>query len=105
LHGALPILVFLPVVPVGAQAPARRQIDPGVARVTFIRGHVTMRRADSRNFSSVGLNMLLMAGDKVATGKASRTELQLDYADILRMDQGTQATIATLDRNRIQVQG
>lgn len=64
-----------------------------------------MRRADSRNFSSVGLNMLLMAGDKVATGKASRTELQLDYADILRMDQGTQATIATLDRNRIQVQG
>ena len=45
-----------------------------------------------------------MAGDKVATGDGSRAELQLDYANVLRLDQHSQANIATLDNNRIQVQ-
>jgi hypothetical protein len=63
-----------------------------------------MQRGDSGDFSTVTLNTPLVTGDKVATGDASRTELQLDYANILRLDQRSQADIATLDRNRIQVQ-
>ena len=107
----IPLLVLFAAVPAGAQEPGPApegsggtQNDPGVARVSFIRGDVTMQRGDSGDFSSLALNTPLVAGDKVATGEGSRAEFQLDYANILRLDQGSQATIATLDKNRIQVQ-
>jgi FecR protein len=112
---AIPILVLCAAIPAAAQAPPGPDPAPGsneagndnshgVARVSFIHGDVTMQRGDSGDFSSVALNTPLMTGDKVATGEASRTELQLDYANILRLDQNAQATIATLENNRIQVQ-
>jgi hypothetical protein len=117
---AIPVLALFAVIPAGAQAPDQEpapgppgtqapapegtQNDPGVARVSFIRGDVTMQRGDSGDFSAVALNTPLVTGDKVATGDASRTELQLDYANILRLDQRSQADIAALDKNRIQVQ-
>src|SRR5579862_2499217 len=116
---AIPLLVLFAGIPAAAQAPPGPAPSPapasptveagndsthGVARVSFIHGDVTMQRGDSGDFSSVALNTPLMTGDKVATGDASRTELQLDYANILRLDQNAQATIATLENNRIQVQ-
>jgi uncharacterized protein DUF6600/FecR-like protein len=114
---AIPILVLFAVIPAAAQAPPGPETAPapgsgeagndtshGVARVSFIHGDVTMQRGDSGDFSAVTLNTPLMTGDKVATGEASRTELQLDYANILRLDQNAQGTIATLENNRIQVQ-
>jgi hypothetical protein len=117
---AIPILALFAVIPAGAQAPGpgpapgpagteapgsgETQSDHGVARVSFIHGDVTMQRGDSGDVSSVTLNTPLMAGDKVSTGDASRTELQLDYANILRLDQRSQSDIATLDKTRIQVQ-
>lgn len=106
----IPLLVLMAVVLGASPAPAQDSgagvapNDSGVARVSFIHGDVTMQRGDSGDFSSVSLNTPLVGGDKVATGEASRTELQLDYANILRLDQNAQATIATLDRNRIQIQ-
>ena len=116
---AIAVLVLFAGIPAAAQAPPGPAPSPapasptveagndnthGVARVSFIHGDVTMQRGDSGDFSSVALNTPLMTGDKVATGDASRTELQLDYANILRLDQNAQATIATLENNRIQVQ-
>ena len=105
---AVAILALFTVIPAAAQAPpgpeAGNDRSHGVARVSFIHGDVTMQRGDSGDFSSVSLNTPLMAGDKVATGEASRTELQLDYANILRLDQNAQASIATMENNRIQVQ-
>jgi len=111
----LALLVALAAIPAAAQDPGPDPAqgpdseqstgnDPGVARVSFIHGDVTMQRGDSGDFSSVTLNMPVMAGDKVATGEGSRTELQLDYANILRLDNDSEANIATLDNNRIQVQ-
>jgi uncharacterized protein DUF6600/FecR-like protein len=99
--------MFVPVLALFALLPAAAQVaqnDPGVGRVSFIHGDVTMQRGDSGDFSSLALNTPLVAGDKVATGEGSRTEVQLDYANILRLDQSSQATIAGLDKNRIQVQ-
>jgi FecR protein len=92
--------------PEGTQdpGPAGTQTDQGVARVSFIRGDVTMQRGDSGDVSSVTLNTPLMAGDKISTGDGSRTEVQLDYANILRLDRNAQSSIATLDKNRIQIQ-
>jgi uncharacterized protein DUF6600/FecR-like protein len=117
---AVPILAFFALTSAGAQtngplpapgpegtqdpSPAGAQNDQGVARVSFIHGDVTMQRGDSGDVSSVTLNTPLMAGDKISTGDGSRTEVQLDYANILRLDRNAQASIATLDKNRIQIQ-
>lgn len=107
---AFPAVLLFSVIPVLAQAPAgpdpqaSGENDSGVARVSFIHGDVTMQRGDSGDFSAVTLNMPLLAGDKIATGEGSRTELQLDYANMLRLDRNSEANIATLDKNRIQVQ-
>lgn len=117
---AIPILTLFALTSAGAQtngplpapgpdgaqgsSPSGTQNEQGVARISFIHGDVTMQRGDSGDVSSVTLNTPLMAGDKISTGDGSRTEVQLDYANILRLDRNAQATIATLDKNRIQVQ-
>src|ERR1700692_248432 len=116
---AVPILAVFALTSAGAQtngplpapgpeaqgsSPSGTQNEQGVARVSFIHGDVTMQRGDSGDVSSVTLNTPLMAGDKVSTGDASRTELQLDYANILRTDEQTQVNVVTLSRSRIQLQ-
>src|SRR3972149_2921412 len=63
-----------------------------------------MQRGDSGDDSAVELNTPLVAGDKVFTGSRSRAEVQLDWANMLRLDENAQADIATLDSRRIQVQ-
>jgi hypothetical protein len=94
-----------PGLPQGPQGPpAQGQPDPGVARVSFIRGDVSMQRGDSGDTSAAILNTPLVAGDRVSTGDGSRVELQLDFANVLRLDERTQADVATLTQNRIQIQ-
>jgi hypothetical protein len=96
-----------PPVPQAGQ-PQQTDSDVGVARASFIHGDVSMQRADSGDASPVNsavtLNTPLMAGDKISTGDASRTELQLDFANVLRLDERAQANIATLTRSHIQIQ-
>jgi Family of unknown function (DUF6600)/FecR protein len=87
-----------------AQAQAQVQPGPGVARVSLIHGDVSMQRGDTGDWSAAAINTPLVTGDSVATGDASRTEMQLDYADIIRLDDHSQAKIATLSRDHIQVQ-
>src|SRR4051812_24342528 len=91
----------------GLTMPARAQVDteqPGVARVSMTQGEVSMQRGDSGDNSAVDLNTPLVAGDKIFTGARSRAEVQLDWADILRLDENAEMNIAALDNNRIQVQ-
>ena len=76
----------------------------GVARLSLIHGDVSTRRGDSGEWSAAQLNAPLMAGDKVSTGDASRTEIQLDYANILRLAEHTQANITNLTSKQIQIQ-
>ncbi len=75
-----------------------------VARVSLIQGDVSTLRGDSGDWVPTTVNAPLVPGDNVSTGEGSRVEVQLDYADILRLDQRTQAKIADLTRARIQVQ-
>lgn len=84
----------------------RAQDEPsqGVARISLINGEVSTQRGDSGDWVATTVNAPVVSGDKVSTGANSRTELQLDYADILRMDQRTEAKIADLSRGRVQVQ-
>jgi hypothetical protein len=83
---------------------AGAQMQPGVGRVSLIHGDVTMQRGDSGDWVNARLNTPLVAGDKVATGPDARAEIQLDYADVLRLADNANATIADLTRDRMQVQ-
>ena len=83
---------------------AGAQMQPGVGRVSLIHGDVTMQRGDSGDWVDAKLNTPLVAGDKVATGPDARAEIQLDYADVLRLADNANATIADLTRDRMQVQ-
>jgi hypothetical protein len=87
-------------------APASAQVDlsPGVARVSLIHGDVSTQRGDSGDWGAAALNAPIVVGDKVSTGDRSRAEVQLDYANILRLSDRSQATIAGLTRTKMQVQ-
>ena len=75
-----------------------------VARVSLIHGDVSMQRGDSGDWTTATLNTPLVRGDQVATGERSRAEVQLDFANILRLSSASQAKIADLTRTRIQIQ-
>ena len=77
---------------------------PNVARLSLIYGDVTTQRGDTGEWSVTTVNSPVMVGDQIATGEQSRTEIQLDYADIMRLAARSQVKIADLSRNRIQVQ-
>jgi hypothetical protein len=82
-----------------ADAPA-----PGVARVSYVHGDVSSQRGDNSEWVAVTQNSPISQGDRVATGTNSRAELQLDYADILRMSGSATANITSLARTGVQVQ-
>ncbi len=77
---------------------------PDVARISLIHGDVSMARGDTGEWSSTTVNAPLVQGDQVATGESARAEVQLDFANILRLAARSQAKIADLTRTRIQVQ-
>src|SRR5258707_3269823 len=88
----------------GEPAPKSEGPAPEVARISLIHGDVSTQRGDSGDWGNPSINAPLVRGDQVATGENARTEIQLDYANILRLAAHSQAKIADLTRSRIQVQ-
>jgi hypothetical protein len=86
------------------QALLADEPEPGVARVSLINGDVSTMRGDSGDWVATTINTPLVQGDKIATGPRSRTEIQLDYANTLRLDQSSEARIADISGKHIQVQ-
>ncbi len=86
--------------------PSSSQAEPAssVARISLMHGDVSTQRGDSSDWTAVVLNQPLLTGDKVSTGVNSRTEVQLDSANVLRLGDNTLASIANLTRNEIQIQ-
>ncbi len=78
--------------------------EPGVARISLIQGDAATQRGDSAQWMASVVNTPVVSGDNVSTGDQSRAELQLDYADLLRMDQHTQLKVADLASNHLQIQ-
>lgn len=77
---------------------------PGVSRLSYINGSVSMQRGDNGEWTAVTLNTPLMPGDRISTGDNSRAELQLDYADVIRLSSNTVVKIASLNKGSVQVQ-
>jgi len=78
--------------------------DKGVARISLMKGDVSTQRGDSGEWSAAVVNAPVLAGDRVSTGDRARTELQLDFANTLRLSEHTQANISQLTRTQIQIQ-
>src|SRR6202158_1125170 len=78
--------------------------NSGVARVSLIHGDVSTQRGNAGDWSAAALNAPVVAGDGISTGDKARTELQLDYANMLRLSERTQANINTLTRSQVQIQ-
>ena len=76
----------------------------GVVRVSLIHGDVSTQRGDNGSWLAAALNAPVLAGDRVSTGDKARTELQLDYANMLRLAEHSQANITTLTNSQIQIQ-
>jgi hypothetical protein len=91
-----------PEEPQEPQAPQAPQT--AVARLSVIHGDVSTMRGDSGEWVAGTVNTPVVPGDKVATADRSRAEVQLDFANIMRLDQRTEAKVADLAQNKIQIQ-
>jgi hypothetical protein len=67
-------------------------------------GDVSTQRGDSGTWSAAVLNQPVVNGDKVSTGAGARAEVQLDFANILRLGSNAQAKIANFTQKNIQIQ-
>ncbi len=83
---------------------AQVQTGQGVARISLIHGEVSTQRGDSGDTAAAALNAPVVTGDKISTGDNSRAEVQLDFANILRLSQRSQANVASLTEKEIQIQ-
>src|SRR5450755_2828901 len=90
--------------PGGPEGEAPAKTDQGVAGVSLMHGDVSTQRGDSGDWSAAVLNQPVMTGDKVSTGDGARTELQLDFANILRLGSNSKANFANLTQKDIQIQ-
>lgn len=67
-----------------------------VARVSLLRGDVQLRRAGSREWESATVNLPLVEGDQLATGRDARLEIQIDAYNFVRVAEDSLLTIVTL---------
>ncbi len=81
-------------------------VDPGrgVARLSLLNGDVSVRRGDSGDWIAGVVNAPLVTGDAVLTGTGSRCELQLDWANMIRLAATTEVRLAELANKRYMLQ-
>jgi uncharacterized membrane protein YgcG len=87
-----------------ADSQTSTDAQPGAARISYVNGDVSTQRGDNAEWVAVTVNTPVVPGDRVATGQNASAELQLDFADILRMSASATAKVATLTRTNIQIQ-
>lgn len=75
-----------------------------VARLSIAQGDVNVKRGDSGDLVSAAVNAPLLAQDHVQTSTGSRAEVQLDYANMIRLAPNTDIGFADLEYHRYQVQ-
>jgi len=86
-----------------AQAPPQ-QPQSAVGRISLIDGNLSTQRGDSGTWVADTVNTPVVPGDRLSTGPHSRAELELDFANVLRLDHDAQLQIANLTQQQVQVQ-
>jgi hypothetical protein len=67
-----------------------------VARVSLVRGDVSVRRAGDDKWERAALNLPLVEGDRLATGADSHLEIQIDARNFIRVGEYATLDIVTL---------
>ncbi|MEX2262923.1 MAG: DUF6600 domain-containing protein [Bryobacteraceae bacterium] len=93
-------VVFSVIPALGQEEEAGR----GVARISLINGDVTVRRGDSGDWVAAAVNAPLVVEDRIATGPNSRTEVQFDSANFVRIDSSAELRLSGLENRRYQLQ-
>jgi hypothetical protein len=102
-------LLVIPVLVAGFSATVSAQ-DPdeapgrGVARISVINGDVSVRRGDSGDLIAAAINSPLVVQDRLITGPTSRTEVQFDWANMIRLSHDAEIRFAELEYKRYIVQ-
>ena len=80
------------------QGPDEDGPGRGVARVSLMYGDVSVRRADTNEWSAAVVNQPLMAEDRLLTGIGARTEVQFDSSNFLRLGTDTEVRMGNLEQ-------
>ncbi len=90
-----------------APAPARaadEDEDRPVARLSLLEGDVSVRLGDTGDWIAAAVNAPVLAEDTVATPFGARAEIQLDWANMVRLGADTELRLAELENERYIVQ-
>ncbi len=74
-----------------------------VARISFLRGEVQIRRTGNTDWEKATLNLPIVEGDELATGDGARIEIQFNNFSHLRLDDNASLKIAVLRNEGIAV--
>ena len=105
----LALLAAASIAPIAiAQSEALQSEADGpgrsVARLSLLNGDVSVRRGDSQDWVAAAVNAPLMAEDRVLTGPGSRSEVQLDYYNRVRLAASSEVRLAEVEEKRYQLQ-
>lgn len=84
--------------------PAPTQQPTSVARLSVVQGQVSTAHGDAGEWANGTMNTPLVPGDRVSSGDRSRAEIQIDPYNVMRLDERTEARMADLQSNKIQLQ-
>jgi hypothetical protein len=76
----------------------------GIARLSIVQGDVNIKRGDNGELTAAVANAPLATQDRLQTGSGSRAEVELDYANIVRLAPNTDLGFADLEYRRYQMQ-
>lgn len=72
------------------------EVTARVARISLVSGDVRLRRADSQDTETAMVNVPLVEGDQLITGKDGRAEIQIDAYNFVRIAEDSTLNIVTL---------
>ncbi len=76
----------------------------GIARLSIVQGDVNIKRGDNGELAVAVANAPVAAQDRLQTGTGSRAEVELDYANLVRVAPNTDLGFADLQYRRYQIQ-
>lgn len=98
--GSTAILLLLSVISISASEYVFDSEEPDVkdrvARISFIKGDVQIKRADSDQWEKAVLNLPVVAGDEITTAADARIEIQFGAYSLLRVAERSTLRILTL---------
>ena len=79
------------------------EVTARVARISFIRGDVQIRRLDAQDWEKATLNLPLVEGDEITTSANARIEIQFNTYNHLRLNENSNLKIVRLKDDGIAV--